>query len=117
MLSITEIRAFGLSGKQVGKAISLIKNHNLSDDEAREHLKNWGNNKDLSIQMKEDSVWHWLCHCDVFNGMGSNSEKRRWLENKSVLLNGETPSPDNNKPNVIWELVIFCKSEHKITMV
>jgi len=51
------------------------------------------------VSMVPGSIWHWLCTNSCFKGMpsiempgkvASNSEKRRWIEQKSILLNGKT---------------------------
>ena len=50
--------------------------------------------------------------------IASNSERRRWLMNKAVIINGQTPGPDDEIITPIWELVFFPKSEkRKTTMV
>ena len=49
----------------------------------------------------------------------SNSEKRRWLEQKAVLINGFQPGPDASMDNQfpIWQLVFFPNANRKTTMV
>jgi len=47
----------------------------------------------------------------------SNSEKRRWLEQKSILLNGKRPGPDDVMEINIFELIFFPKSEKRKTTI
>ncbi len=46
----------------------------------------------------------------------SNSEKRRWLQNKAVLINGERPGPDDWIVFPIEELVFFPKGKRRTTI-
>ena len=43
----------------------------------------------------------------------SNSERRRWLQNKSVIINGEKPNWDDEIEFPITQLVFFPKSQQK----
>ena len=47
----------------------------------------------------------------------SKSERRRWLENKAVIINGMRPEPDDEVTFPITELVFFPNSQRKCTMV
>ena len=51
------------------------------------------------------------------SGKPSNSEKRRWLTNKAVLVNGVRPTPDEEIKYHITELVFFPRGKRKTTMV
>ena len=46
----------------------------------------------------------------------SNSELWRWLNNKSIMINGATPSPKDEVEFPIEQLIFF-KGEKKVTMV
>ena len=50
-------------------------------------------------------------------GRPSNSEIRRWLIKKSVLVNGITPSPDDEITFPVIELIFFPTSNRKTTMI
>ncbi len=50
-------------------------------------------------------------------GRPSNSEIIRWLVKRSVLINGTTPSPDDEIIFPIAELIFFPKSDRKTTMI
>ena len=43
----------------------------------------------------------------------SNSERRRWLQNKSVLINGEKPKPSDAVTFPIEQLIFFPKSRKR----
>ncbi len=45
----------------------------------------------------------------------SNSQIRRWLVDKAVLINGATPGPDDQVDFPITQLVFFPKSDKKRT--
>lgn len=77
------------------------------------------------VKMIEGSVWEWLCRSEFFKmcskeipgELASNSEKRRWLANGSIKLNGEFPGPDSPLPETRWELIFFPTSPFRITML
>jgi len=50
-------------------------------------------------------------------GRASNSQIRRWLTNKAVIVNGVTPSPDDEVRFPITELVFFPHGGRRTTMV
>ena len=56
-----------------------------------------------------------------FNGnqavLASNGEKRRWLQNHSIIINGEKPNWDDEVSFPITQLVFFPKSNRRCTMV
>lgn len=68
------------------------------------------------VFMKPGSVWHWLCNNPCLQGLfsremqgkiASNSEKRRWLEQGCIVINGKTPKPDDLMDDICeWELEI-----------
>lgn len=48
----------------------------------------------------------------------SNGELRRLLQNKAILLNGETDWKfDEEMPPLVWQLVFFPKSEKRRTTI
>lgn len=50
--------------------------------------------------------------------VASNSEVRRWLQNKAVLINGEPFEPTEEMPPIIYSLVFFPKSlKRKTTLL
>lgn len=100
------------------------------------------------IFMKPGTVWHWLCTNDCLQSMfsiekpsktASNSEKRRWIEQGAIKLNGRTDwKPDDEMPTMlevvpglwpfrhtkcieqfdVWELVFFPNAKlRKCTMI
>lgn len=71
------------------------------------------------------TAWQFLCsipHVPMqFNGerpvKASNSERRRWLQNRSVIINGVKPNWDDVIEFPIVELVFFPKSNRRTTFV
>lgn len=49
--------------------------------------------------------------------VASGSEVRRWLKNKAVIINGKTPSPEDEVTFPIKQLVFFPKSKRKTTVL
>jgi len=56
-----------------------------------------------------------------FNGeqpvKASNSERRRWLQNKSVIINGTKPNWNDEIDFPVEELIFFPKSNRRVTML
>ncbi len=50
-------------------------------------------------------------------GRPSNSEIRRWLVNKSVLINGMNPLPDDEISFPITDLIFFPKGKSQTTIL
>lgn len=50
-------------------------------------------------------------------GQASNSEIRRWLQNKSIEINGDRPSPDCLVQFPIQSLVFFPKANRRTTLI
>lgn len=139
MLTSSELISLGIKqGELFGKILKTVKSCTIKEEAeniAREMWSQFLTNKQQeqgshkSIKMIPGSVWDWLCHNPVFIGMcsietgnntASNSEKRRWLENGSVLINGLRPEPDWMKEplfDFVFELVFFSGSKKQITMV
>jgi hypothetical protein len=67
------------------------------------------------------TAWRYLCtnQCleNLFSverdGVATNSERRRWLQNKAVIINGVKPQPDDEVTFPINQLVFFPKSQKK----
>lgn len=81
-----------------------------------------------SVRLEQGTVWFWfckhpclqnMCSIETKGAIASNSEKRRWLESRSVLINGRTDwSPDELVPISIVGLVFFpASTKKKITML
>lgn len=51
-----------------------------------------------------------------FKGRPSNSELRRWLNNRSVIINNTKPMPDEEINLPIASLIFFPKGSRKTTM-
>lgn len=95
-----------------------------------EALTLWNNSEESKPKEKKekqdwtDTVWEWLCEHSHFQGMmsreqfgiASKSEKKRWLESGSVIINGQKLKPEDIIPNRIHSLVFF-PSGNKITML
>ena len=47
----------------------------------------------------------------------SNSERRRWLQSRSVIINGDRPGPDDLVEMPVTELVFFPSSPRRCTML
>lgn len=68
------------------------------------------------------SAWDWLrglawCPMSVERqGPATNSERRRWLQNKAVVVNGSALGPDDPMPPV-ESLVFFPKGRRRTTML
>lgn len=70
-------------------------------------------------------AWKFLCslpHLPMqFNGnqavKASNSERRRWLQNRSVIINGVKPDWRDEISFPVTELVFFPKSNRRTTML
>ncbi len=43
--------------------------------------------------------------------VASNSQRRRWLENSSILINGKKPKPFDEIEFPIWQLIFFPKNQ------
>lgn len=69
-------------------------------------------------------AWDFLCsipHVPMqFNGdhpvKASNSERKRWLQNKAVVINGIRPNWDDEIEFPVTQLVFFPKSDKRTTM-
>jgi len=50
------------------------------------------------------------------HGPASNSEIKRWLQNKAVVINGERPNWNDEVEFPVWELVLFPKGNRRTTI-
>lgn len=73
-----------------------------------------------TAQVKEGSALEYLLNfpfCpSTQGGFASNAEKRRLLENKAVLINGNRPLPDDEIQFPLTELVFFPNSNKRVTI-
>lgn len=112
-------------GEIFGKCLKLN-----SIDEAMKLYEESQQNKQQnhkSVKMIEGSVWEWLCKHPLNSNWdsiefpakkASNSEKRRWIEQNSININGVTNwNPDEEMPNRIWYLVFFPNSKKRCTLL
>jgi len=119
-LSAKQLLDLGYKGKEVGSILKSLKN--ASPQEVEHFLKTRELPKHEQICMLPGTVWHWLCFNECFDNFrgASNSEKRRWLENKSVIINGRPIGPDEacpwDKPEDLVSLVFF-PSGTTVTMI
>jgi hypothetical protein len=49
--------------------------------------------------------------------VASNSEVKRWIDNGSVVINGERWKPEEEAPPMVWQLVFFPKSPKRATVI
>ena len=50
-------------------------------------------------------------------GKASNSELRRWLQNKAVLVNGEALDWNEEMDFPVFSMVLFPKAEGRVTLL
>lgn len=121
MLTAQQLLDMGFTGKRVGEILKMSKN--WGEDQLN-HFLSGGEVPQTHISMKTGTVWHWLS-TDIFesfpsretNGIASNSEKRRWLDNGAVLINGQAAKPDDYMSSFrpIKSLVFFPNGR-RVTM-
>jgi len=78
-------------------------------------------------QKGELTVLDWLCENDCLKGLlsrefkdcrvASKSERRRWLESKAVIINGQPMGPDDVMKWPVTSLIFFPSSNNKVTML
>lgn len=121
MLNAVQLLNIGFQGPQIGSLIKESKIDGWTSEEIETFLttkvKPLREKDDFSI--KEDSVLEWFinnpCVKDLLGS--SNSQKRRWLQEGAVLLNGKRADCDDEMPTNINELIFFPSSKLKITMI
>jgi len=118
-LTAQDILKHGFTGSSVGQ---ILKNSKTWTDEHIEHFKNTGEKpvfekKDLSV--KEGSVFEWFLNNPCVNNLlgSSKTQKRTWLEEGAVTINGKKVGCDDLFPDNLTELVFFKGSKSQITMV
>lgn len=81
---------------------------------------------DLTDSRECQSVYEYLVQTPALQGflsaeipgaIASNSEKRRWLKNRSVEMNGMRVGPDDDLPEQITSLVLFPKGRRRTTLI
>ena len=123
-MTAQDVMKWGFSGKSVGEILKQSKK--WSNDEIQEFLQSGKKPECQKIEMITGSVWEWLCKHPCLQNLfsrdtgdikiASNGEKRRWLENKNVKLNGDFPSPDSLMPSKVTELIFFPGSKFQCTI-
>lgn len=79
--------------------------------------------KKKTLDVPQGSVLEWLLSfpfCPSSRegdclGKASNSEKRRWLDNNSIIINGKKVKATDPMPDFVWELIFFPNGR-KVTM-
>jgi hypothetical protein len=54
---------------------------------------------------------------EIPGNIASSSEKKRWLENGAVIINGKKPRPDDIIDLMIEELILLPNSPRRCTMI
>lgn len=71
---------------------------------------------------KVETAWEYICRVTEFvwsrerPGFASRSEKKRWLQNKAVWINGEPIAWDAPIDFPVNSIVLFPKGKHKTTI-
>lgn len=119
MLTAQKLIAMGFAGKRVGEILKQSKT--WTKEQTEEFLNTGLTPKVDSVKMTPGTVWHWLCNHPAFTGFrsASNSEKLRWLNDGSVIINDELAEPDDLILSCIplRSLVFFPSSQNKVTML
>lgn len=120
MITPKNLLDMGFKGEIIGNIIKESKK--WSDDEIQHFLLT--KEKPVKIHetlaIKEDSVLHWLINNPCVNNLlqSSNSQKRRWLSEGAVVINGKAAKSEDVFPTGnLQSLVFFPKSQLKITMM
>lgn len=122
MLTAQTIMDLGFQGKIVGQILKASKKWN--EEQLVEFLFDKTIPPETPVIMVDGSVWQWICG-PLFENMfsigsfniASKSEKRRWLEQKCVRINGAVANRDDLVPEIIESLVFFSGSKKQITML
>lgn len=112
-----QIIEHGFTGKKVGEIIKMSKGWTA---EQIAHFIQTGEKPIFDKQdwaPKEGSVFEWFVENPCVNTLlqSSKSQKRRWLSDGAVLINGQKLWPDDPMPE-IRSLVFFSGSQTQITM-
>ena len=119
MISPKNLLDMGFKGEIIGNIIKESKK--WTDDEIQHFLstKEKPVKEHESFSAKEGSVLHWFINNPCVNNLltSSNSQKRRWLNESAVVINGIAVKPEDEFPEELHSLVFFPKSKLKITML
>lgn len=70
----------------------------------------------LQVALDLNKVYSLYNHSE--KRIASNSDIRRWVTDGSIKFDGKALKPNERCPNpVIWSIVAFPKSKHKITLI
>jgi hypothetical protein len=69
---------------------------------------------ELLLRQKRSGIIPWSREK---HGVPTNSELRRWLDSRSVLINGKAPTAKEEITFPIVELVYFPKSKSRVTII
>lgn len=129
MLTSSDLLSLGIKpGEIFGQILKRVKECDSKEEAISLAKSIWEQSctnkpKHDSIRMIPDSVWEWLCHNSCFkempsietgNSFASNSEKRRWLEQGAVLINGIRPKPDDLCEGVF--VLQICNLDDKVLL-
>lgn len=118
-LTPQDILKHGFTGSSVGQ---ILKNSKTWTNDQIDHFKNTGEKpvfekKDLSV--KDGSVLEWFLNNPCVNTLfgSSKTQKRTWLDEGAVTINGKKANCDDVFPETLTELVFFKGSKSQITMI
>lgn len=115
MLTAEQILKKGFSGAKVGELIKLSKTWN--DAQIANFLQTGEKPVFDKIAREEGTMWDWLCEMSSFFPASSNNEKRKWLEDGQVIVNGLVKKIDDLIPPKIESLVLFPKNKMRCTLL
>lgn len=120
MLTSQDIMSHGYTGKKVGEILKYSKT--WTEDQVikfrQTGVRPTFAKKDLSIKL--DSVLSWFVNNECVNTLKQSSitQKRQWLNDGAILINGIRVKPDDKFPwGKLNSLVFFNGSKHQITML
>ncbi len=127
-LGIKPGETFGKILKQVASCASKEEAKELATQIWLKHCREKACVKQTSFKVIEGSVLEFLIKNPCFRGIASidtpntiasNSEKRRWLENGAVIINGDVVHPDDLMSDwgFLRSLVFFPNGKRKLTML
>lgn len=119
MITAQELLQAGWIGKDIGRILKDSKSWSDEDTENFRKTNKTPIKKSSDLALRYGSVLWWFitnpCVCEL--GGSSNSQKRRWLNEGAVHINGSSVKPDDDFPDTLISLVFFPKSNFKITMI
>ncbi len=124
MITVQNILEKGFTGKKVGEIIKESKSWNPAQIDT--FLKSGLIPKKEFEKVEKGSILDWICTSEIFETMcsiegshsiASKSERRRWIENGSLKINGIKVGINDFVPMKIDSLVFFEGSSHQITML